>query len=628
MLSRVLSEIIVCVSASFEKCSQWLKKTPQTHIEFNHGSLEEFKKVAIERESASSLAKPTQERTIDSFFLQKTVEPTEVVMTVYGEEKNQKRVSSQKSWAFPGQCCTFSPVAHVYDNLYSFESNGDATEMIDIAKYVEDTSAYFTETLRHISSQHPKLFEELLQQRPYLFFLRFGDYSLYDVVNRDVPSSLLSFTVTTDQLISLFQLICNIPELSLEIVPAMGYASLLLKNSQKVFQQWIAPMTAIPSIVQQFYYYCIRLSSVAVTNHSHHTQLLIGEVLGLLGAIAPERFESQVNEDTVQLHLTDFELALTMIKRFFVKDLMGLPKREIQNRLALTVQRLLRFLYEKLCSCRIEDLTADSRIRSLFRKEQEKKENSTVEGDYFPERLRLLFSEEELSVISQYWKTEYSIRKEGSDHTKGFEGISVKNYAKWITKCSFRLISLCPKEEEPSTQPLETQSGRSSTLDVNSASSTNELKAIQSNDSVVYVFRTLLTPLCADRVSFLFPHIIQFALFYHYKHYNDSGAESPQNLVSPFISSFASYCNDLLHRCDITSDNEVQHCCSDLLGALNTLEAWSRKYRLLSIRNPKATYKTKSEIIDAFLSQLDHRQIIRVAKILGQYERALKYVFG
>lgn len=623
MLSRVLSEIIVCVSASFEKCSQWLQETPQTHLEFNHGSLDVFKKVAIERESTTSLAKPSQERTIDSFFLQKTVEPTEVVMTVYGEEKNKKRVSSQRTWTCPGQCCSLSPVAHIHDNLYSYESNGDATELLDIAKYIQDTSAYFTETLRHISTRYPKLFEELLQQRPYLFFLRFGDYSLYDVVNRDVPSSLLSFTATTDQLISLFQLICNIPELSLEVVPAMGYASLLLKNSQKVFQQWIAPMTEIPLIVQQFYYYCVRLSSVAVTNHSRHTQLLIGEVLGLLGAIAPERFESRVQEDTVQMHLTDFELALTMIKRFFVKDLMGLPKREIQNRLALTVQRLLRFLYEKLSSCRIEDLTSDLRICYLVGKEQKKKENTTKEGDFFPTELKLLFSEEELSVISQYWKTEYSIRKEGSDHTKGFEGISVKNYAKWIAKCSLRLISLCPKEEEPSTQPLESQSARSSTVDMSSASSTIEMESIQSNDSVVYIFRTLLTPLCADRVSFLFPHIIQFALFYHYKHSNDS-SDSSQSRDIPFISSFAAYCNDLLHRCDITSDNEVQHCCSDLLDALNTLEAWSRRYRLLSIRNPKSTYKTKSAIIDSFLSQLDHRQMIRVAKILGQYERSLK----
>ena len=109
---------------------------------------------------------------------------------------------------------------------------------------------------------------------------------------------------------------------------------------------------------------------------------------------------------------------------------------------------------------------------------------------------------------------------------------------------------------------------------------------------------------------------------------SSSSSTTTPNTTQPiptYFTVFANYCNEILHRYDISNDNEVQHCCSDLLLTFNTLEAWSRSYAILALKNPKSSYKTKSFILSSFLSLLDHRQIIRVAKILGQYERALKY---
>lgn len=624
MLFRVLSEIIVCAVASFERCEQWISETPQPRLVYNHASLDLFYKAAIERETSETPVRTHQGRTIDSYFSQRLSQANEIVMKIYGEDLIEKKSTSRsRRWNHLGDCCGHQDAVEMHELLYTFDCNCDSAEQMDMASYIQYTSAYFCETLRHIYSHYSSQFDELLQQRPYLYFLRFGEYSICDVVNHEIPSPLLSFSMTAEQLTSLFQLVCKIPELSLEVVPALGYMALALKHSQKTYQQWIQPLSIAPQAVQMFYDYCIRLSSVAVSNQSKHTQLLIGEVLGLLGALAPERFEVRIHENTIQPLLTDFDLALIMIERFFVKDLMGLPRRDIQNRIALTVQRLLRFLQNQLMNTRVEEITMDNWVRSVIQ-ENKKKEIPAGESDSFPAELKGFFTDEELSVISQYWKTEYTVRKEGTDHSQGFEGISVKNYSKWITKCSLRLIALCPKETNQSIHTTP-QKSRSSTIDMDSNSSFSRLEST-SNESVIYIFRTLLSPLCADRVSFLFPHIIQFALFYHYNHGtegSDAAPALPQNLSIPFISTFATYCNDILSRGDIASDNEVQHCCSDLLAAINTLQSWSACYQLLAFRYKKPAYKTKSVVIQSFLSQLNHRQIIRVAKLLGQHERAL-----
>ena len=649
MLFRVLSEIIVCVAASFEQCKKWLQLSSQSHILFYHANMDIFHRIAIEREAKmNNNKKLTQDRTIDSYFSQKALQPSDIVMTIYGLEEEEIKNPSQsiKTWKELGNCCDSSTEVHMHDSLYSFDMNYEGIESFDSISYLQNTSAYFSETLNRINQQYPTQFKSLLQQRPYLSYLRFGDYSLTEMIHQDLPQSSQSFSVSEESLLSLFQLICNIPELSLEVIPALSYASLLLKYSQKTFQQWLIPLPVLPAIIQQFYYYCIHLTSIAISNQSKHLQLVLGEVLGLLGAIAPERFDSQIHENSIQPFVTDFDLALKMIKDYFVKDLMGLPKREIQNRIALTVQRLLRFLQKQLISCPIEELSVlpETRLKVSKIREEEKKEKEmeVEEGkeedddgeNVFPKQLKRLFTEEELSVISQYWKTEYAIRKEGSDRSQGFEGISVKNYAKWITKCSLRLIIHCPQDTPSTTTCSNTTVSRSSTIEIDSTSSFTRLESLKNDDSVIYIFRTLLSPLCADRAAFLFPHIIQFALFYHYNHMNDhpdsssSSSTTTPNTTKPiptYFTVFANYCNEILHRYDISNDNEVQHCCSDLLLTFNTLEAWSRSYAILALKNPKSSYKTKSFILSSFLSLLDHRQIIRVAKILGQYERALKY---
>ena len=68
----------------------------------------------------------------------------------------------------------------------------------------------------------------------------------------------------------------------------------------------------------------------------------------------------------------------------------------------------------------------------------------------------------------------------------------------------------------------------------------------------------------------------------------------------------------------------MQHCCSDLLAGLDTLQSWAMTYEYRGKTAENASWKSKGKILNQFLAMIDRRQIIRVAKQLGQYERAIK----
>ena len=126
MLFRVLSEIIVCVAASFEQCKKWLQLSSQSHILFYHANMDIFHRIAIEREAKMNHNKKlTQDRTIDSYFSQKAIQPNEVIMTIYGleEEEIKNSIQSQKAWKSLGNCCDYSTDVHIHDSLYDFDIN-------------------------------------------------------------------------------------------------------------------------------------------------------------------------------------------------------------------------------------------------------------------------------------------------------------------------------------------------------------------------------------------------------------------------------------------------------------------------------------------------------------------------
>ena len=638
MLFRVLSEIIVCVAASFEKSELWLRNRPTAHLLYHIGDVKILKQKAIERETEDF--RPQRSGTIESFFSQQN-EKQPVILRIYG---NIDEVAETDLTPQIGCCCS-KPAQEVLgkDPLFSFDSNESYTENIDISSYLVNTTSYFADMLRRIYSIYPESMRFLLTSHPYLYYLQFGDLSISTILQISMPSSCTQFSKSSSELESMMLNLVVTPELSLEVIPAAGYLALLLRNSQKVYQQWIADQPSLPDSVQRCYFYCVKLSSFFVASGNTYAQLLLGELLGLLGAVASERFKSVSREDSVQPHLTEFDLARVMIKRFFVKDLMGLPKSQIQNRIAFTVQSLLRFLKRQLDTKPLESLTVD---RSLLREAKAQEQmlgssqstgNDESQGllneDNLPQSLQILFTEEELSVISQYWSTEYTLRgdRQRNERTKAFEGISCKNYAKWITKLTMRLLLLCPYETSSDSKHLK-RSDSSNSQSKSTPLLTHTSSVSPSDENVLYVFKSLLYPSCADKAAYLLPYMVFFALRYHYqKQYsseNESESSTPRLVIPaseiPFFVSLSDYINTVLKKCDILSENEYRHCCSEILVSLNTLKAWRLQYQVMSGRMKDVAWL--GEMLKGFLSLIDRIQVIRVAKILGQYEYALRCV--
>ena len=250
------------------------------------------------------------------------------------------------------------------------------------------------------------------------------------------------------------------------------------------------------------------------------------------------------------------------------------------------------------------------------------------EEDTLPPSLRILFSTEELSVISQYWSTEYSLRgdKQRAERSRGFEGITCKNYAKWVTKLAMRLLLLCPSE----TPPLTRTDSRASDSSTSSATPPRSESVTQTSDSVLYVFKSLLYPTCADKAAYLLPYFVVFALQYHYqkKRAEENENASTPRLVIPvgeiaFFGLLASFLNVTLETCDVLSDNEHKHCCSEVLTTLNTLEAWRLQSQVASDQQKEQAWR--GEMLRGFLGLVDRTQVIRVAKLLGQFEYALRW---
>ena len=260
-----------------------------------------------------------------------------------------------------------------------------------------------------------------------------------------------------------------------------------------------------------------------------------------------------------------------------------------------------------------------------------------LDSSNLPSYLTDLFSGDDLSVISQYWKTEYSSRKEGLGDSSGFEGLSCKNYAKWITRFTSRLISLCmrkEKEEHPHSRFTCSLASLNSELSLrqNGSLAETDMEGETPDGFVIFLFRSLLSPECADKVSYLFVHALSFALFYFNgmvdSHDTDSASSTTprldQSVVHPFFTKLSDYINSTLGHCDASSDNEMQHCCGDLLAALDTLDSWAMTYEYKGTTTGNSAWQTKGRVLHQFLGMIDRRQVIRVAKLLGQYERAIK----
>ena len=255
-----------------------------------------------------------------------------------------------------------------------------------------------------------------------------------------------------------------------------------------------------------------------------------------------------------------------------------------------------------------------------------------TEEDTLPPSLRILFSTEELSVISQYWSTEYSLRgdKQRAERSRGFEGITCKNYAKWVTKLTMRLLLLCPSET-PTLARTDTRSVDSRASDTSASSATipRSESVSQTSDSVLYVFKSLLYPTCADKAAYLLPYFVVFALQYHYQ---KQRAEENENASTPrlfipvgeiaFFGLLASFLNATLESCDVLSDNEHKHCCSEVLTTLNTLQAWRLQNQVASDQQKEQAWR--GEMLRGFIGLVDRTQVIRVAKLLGQFEYALR----
>ena len=807
MLGRVLGEVVVCVAASFERRALWLRErrgrerreerreererdgritsyftqreevvlcvygVDQREMEESSGSVDSLSSMRSSMRSnvksniksnTQSNTKSTTQSTMQS-NTKSTMQSNTKSTTKSKTESDTKSITVTKSQSTTKPTTKpLSPSTPPEPNLFpGFETDTTLSENLSFSGSLSSAATFFAATLRRIAARHPATFPSLLHSRPYLFLLRFGDHSIADMLQISPPCSLSQPAKSAEELAAFMRTLVATPELSLEVVPAVGYLALLLRTSQRVYQRWLAQQPLLPDVVQQCFLFCLRLASFFVASGNQYAQRLLGEVLGLMGAAAPERFAALAREDGVQPQLGEFDLARGMIRRFFVKDLMGLPRSEIQNRIAFTVQSLLRFLQARMETEPLERLTSDRELLLRAREERRKEvanqsvhqsinqsvdqttkqsninpsstnpsstnpsstkqsninpttnpssinpttnpsninpttnpssinptnpsninpttnpssinpttnpsninpttnpsptDSLPTEEDSLPPSLRILFTPEELSVISQYWSTEYSLRsdKQRAERSRGFEGISCKNYAKWVTKLAMRLLLLSPAESS-SLSRTDTRSVDSHLSDASSSSVplSHSSSTLQPSESVLYVFKSLLYPTCADKAAYLLPYFIVFALEYHYKKQRteeNEHASTPRLVIPvgdvPLFRLLATFLNQTLAACDVLSDNETKHCGSEVLATLNTLQAWQLQSQQGIQTNPgqqaiKGLQSMQSnqnnpsndaakdqawrgEMLRGFLGMIDRTQVVRVAKLLGQFEYALR----
>ena len=776
MLGRVLGEVVVCVAASFERRALWLRErrgrerreerreererdgritsyftqreevvlcvygVDQREMEESSGSVDSLSSmrsnvISSMRSNVKSNIKSNTQSNTQSITQSNTQSITQSTMqsntkstTKSKTESDTKSITVTKSQSTTKPTTKpLSPSTPPEPNLFpGFETDTTLSENLSFSGSLSSAATFFAATLRRIAARHPATFPSLLHSRPYLFLLRFGDHSIADMLQISPPCSLSQPAKSAEELAAFMRTLVATPELSLEVVPAVGYLALLLRTSQRVYQRWLAQQPLLPDVVQQCFLFCLRLASFFVASGNQYAQRLLGEVLGLMGAAAPERFAALAREDGVQPQLGEFDLARGMIRRFFVKDLMGLPRSEIQNRIAFTVQSLLRFLQARMETEPLERLTSDRELLLRAREERRKEvanqsvhqsinqsvdqttkqsninpsstnpsstnpsstkqsninpttnpssinpttnpsninpttnpsptDSLPTEEDSLPPSLRILFTPEELSVISQYWSTEYSLRsdKQRAERSRGFEGISCKNYAKWVTKLAMRLLLLSPAESS-SLSRTDTRSVDSHLSDASSSSVplSHSSSTLQPSESVLYVFKSLLYPTCADKAAYLLPYFIVFALEYHYKKQRteeNEHASTPRLVIPvgdvPLFRLLATFLNQTLAACDVLSDNETKHCGSEVLATLNTLQAWQLQSQQGIQTNPgqqaiKGLQSMQSnqnnpsndaakdqawrgEMLRGFLGMIDRAQVVRVAKLLGQFEYALR----
>ena len=82
MLFRVLSEIIVCVAASFEKSNYWLQNHSSNHLLYHTTDITHLKQKAVDREAGDF--KSQRSGTIESYFSQQN-EKQPVILRIYGD---------------------------------------------------------------------------------------------------------------------------------------------------------------------------------------------------------------------------------------------------------------------------------------------------------------------------------------------------------------------------------------------------------------------------------------------------------------------------------------------------------------------------------------------------------------
>ena len=624
MLFRVFSEVLVCVAAAFERLHTFISQFTSQDPQFLLLSPEQWRLQCAKEEKPKAPKQPDilfffSQAKNDPAHSERFIEESGIFLSIYGNAESAQNSATPK------------------DPLFSFTKTALSTVQNDPEGYEAAMSDFFAAIIKRIAAKFPSRILECLNSRPYLYFLKYGRFYINTLLNCTFPSSCYH-SYSSSALLQLFSQIITIPELSLEIAPALQYVSFVLDISQESYHELIRGNQTIPAVVQSFYNYCLHICSVIDSTHDNHTLDIIGHLLGQLGAIAPNRFETKKSKSAIPSNFTEFDLARYLIKHFFVKDLMGLPKRDVQNRIALTVQKLLRFLESKLNDSFNEEVTADrelvARVQKVreAQKAQEVEEMPALQQQHLPLVLQQLFSEEEICVISQYWRTEYSIRNDGGVTYRGFEGISMKSYVKWITKLASRLLALCPQEDDglkttlsvgssagKSARParparsaqLSAQSSvRSSTPDVELNSPS---RPVAPEESVYYLLKPLFSSSCSDKTAFLFPYIVQFALLFH-------GKEKE----SVFAKQLAEYFNELLKKADGQSDNECQHCLATLLSLFETLQAWQNVFFVRGKRESNKSMLEKSEVLKAFLSQIGKKEVVKVSLILGQYVRSLK----
>lgn len=443
--------------------------------------------------------------------------------------------------------------------------------------------------LLFLHSLHPALIQSFLQQYHYFYTLSFSAYTLGDLIS---PPFTPKNDHQEEAMMQLCSTIIHILPSSFEVFVSLNYLKTMLKQQEQYLQTWIEKTIFLPELLQKLMYYLLTIYTNFIQEENKEGQQYISECISCLGAIPSEKYTlTQETLSTYPIYETDINLCLKHIIPFCIEKIKGIPSIQSSTRLGFTIQSLLEYLYLN---------------------DPQNEDKSTLEKTTFPEYLNKVFSNEELSYISQFWYSKYQYTLLETK-MRPMQDISIQYYHPWLCHMTRHLYTIL-RDQLKTGVP----SG----------------KEVQKNATVLLKCISLAHIPTATILHFLFPFYIVDALALLEKE-----ASHPHGYT---FDQFKEEWIEMVHRValqlsqeqfqDVPSFNNTTASIGEiLLYAFEVLSYWTSGTRDPMIyRNPNEGWRSfdpvVNERIKEFLSSISKEDKIRMAVSIGNYEFAIRYL--